>query len=118
MLSPIVPYKPTMQTWDELIDKWGRYYFTDWMNSHSHFKHDFFAVAEFNHFSKVYWNSLRTDCVYNNKTYTIITPLYDLSYPAWWIRFDNGAKLIAFPENIIPHEMIACGYRGLIKLKD
>lgn len=103
--------KPVL--WNELIEKWGEDYFTNWCKldaiTNTSFIEDFFNVSEFNGFSDIYWNPTRVS-MYNNQPYKVLRRFYGVAYPAWVIKFENGAELIAYPENIIPHEMMACGF--------
>lgn len=72
------------------------------------FINDYFIICEKEGFSSKYWTPGRNSR-YNGMSYKVLERYWGLNFPAWLIEFDNGAKVLAYPENIIPHEMQALG---------
>lgn len=69
---------------------------------------DYFTICEKEGFSSKYWTPM-SNSKYTGKPYKVLGRHYGMSFPMWLIEFENGAKLLAYPENVIPHEMQVCG---------
>lgn len=104
-----VTYKP--ETWAEFEQKYGKEYYrvsdevkiwelNIWLN-------DYFHICEKEGFSPVYYTLERSK--YNGSKYKVLGRRHGLNYPAWVIEFANGVKMLAYAEEIIPHEMKARG---------
>ena len=64
-------------------------------------------ICEKEGFSPVYYTLERSK--YNGSKYKVLGRRHGLNYPAWVIEFANGVKMLAYAEEIIPHEMKARG---------
>ena len=84
------------------------------------FVNDCFDLLEKEEFSKVFWSNGGDYEEYHNKPFKVLRRLDEEScelecLPMWEIQFEDGTEIHAYPDEIIPSEMIYNGCK--LKLK-
>lgn len=101
-----------IRTWSDFMERYEIPYYEvnhDLTIAESNqFVSDYFTICEREGFSNKYWTPM-PNSKYTGKPYKVLGRHWGMNFPMWLIEFENGARLLAYPENIIPHEMQACG---------
>lgn len=88
------------ETFPDFIERYGENHSIDKKNysqeKFREYKDDYFTVCE-NNLSPLFH---RKNSYYNGKKFTILERFDYLSFPAWIIKFENGTKEIAIPNDV------------------
>lgn len=104
-------------TWEEIKNKYSDRPYRDEMteDEEKEFVADCFSAYESDGFANVFWSQGGDYKQYHGKHFEVIgrTPIYDGKnngarlecLPMWNIKFDDGFKMSAYPDEIILREM-------------